>query len=33
MVRTLDARTSLESAGITPLNVSLGANIPNASTL
>ncbi|GAB1154900.1 hypothetical protein YWY31_09250 [Paenibacillus illinoisensis] len=28
MVRTLDARTSLGSAGITPLNVSLGANIP-----
>nr|WP_154893192.1 hypothetical protein [Paenibacillus xylanexedens] len=28
MVRTLDARTSLGSAGITPLNVPLGANTP-----
>ncbi|MFS0869081.1 hypothetical protein [Paenibacillus xylanilyticus] len=28
MVRTLDARTSLGSAGITPLNVPLGPNMP-----
>lgn len=31
MVRTLDARTSFGLAGITPINISLGENIPNAS--